>query len=500
MRFLSALLTVLVALPLGAERIRGQVLGGATGLPGVRVHPDRGWRMDGPPSVPTAETDAEGRFDLEVASGDQVLVVEKDGWQRDFIPRPEWNRPIPLRRAPGFREERALVVRLAFPGSPPRETQAQLRRWLFDRTPGRASVASYLYEVSKGSLLLAEGRILDLEDPLVRPPKDEDRLEIVRRILGRLGPADWGNLDRVDNRTGLPGADGKPDHLWILAPGPPRSVTLDPRHLTAICFLVRLPWASGTRWPVVFATEEVPLGTFVHESFHAMGEHRVDDLYLDCAHPLTAGRWCLMDAGQLNGWDAVHPDGGPWRPDTAYSPSQPLGWVRTELWYRGAFRETVRIETLARGSWTGWIDPLVRAPGLHPQCLRVADPRQRGAFWELSVRRPWGYDRGREGSRWGPGREGLLVAHVDPARLTESGDPRGPVRVVDARPGTPEPEPPRHPCGRWQLDDAAYGPAPDAIARGQDGPLRWEVLEADAGGRLRVRIELRPAAPLTLPR
>jgi len=79
-----------------------------------------------------------------------------------------------------------------------------------------------------------------------------------------------------------------------------------------------------------------------------------------------------------------------------------------------------------------------------------------------------------------------VVARVDPGLLTR-GEPRGPVRVLDAHPGTPEPSEPRYPGGRWQLDDAAFGPG----GTGRDGPLRWEVLEADASGRLRIRVSLK---------
>jgi hypothetical protein len=101
-----------------------------------------------------------------------------------------------------------------------------------------------------------------------------------------------------------------------------------------------------------------------------------------------------------------------------------------------------------------------------------------------------GFDGGRTGNRWGPGYEGLVVARVDPGLLTR-GEPKGPVKVLDAHPGTPEPPRPRYPCGRWQLDDAAFGLGPGEKASGQDGPLRWQVLETDPAGRMRVRVVLR---------
>jgi len=126
----------------------------------------------------------------------------------------------------------------------------------------------------------------------------------------------------------------------------------------------------------------------------------------------------------------------------------------------------------------------------------VPDPRRRGAFWEFNVRRPWGFDRGRTGDRWGPGYEGLVVARVDPGLLARikgyqvTGMFRGPVRVLNAHPGLAEPPVPRYPWGRWQLDAAAFNLGPGEVAAGHDGPLRWEVLAVDASGRMKVRVRL----------
>jgi len=169
-----------------------------------------------------------------------------------------------------------------------------------------------------------------------------------------------------------------------------------------------LPWKPRAIWPVVFFAEETPLGNIVHEGIHAMGEHKAGDLYMDNAHPHTAGRWDIMDAGQFQGWDREHVKTFPWQEDTGYSPAQPTGWVRSELWYRGRFRATVSTLRVGR-AWEGWMDPLERAPRDLPQRVLVPDPRRKGRFWELNVRRPWGYDRGRTGDRWGPGYEGLVV-------------------------------------------------------------------------------------------
>jgi hypothetical protein len=175
--------------------------------------------------------------------------------------------------------------------------------------------------------------------------------------------------------------------------------------------------------------------------------------------------------------------------DTGYSPSHPLAWVRAELWYRGHFRNTISRLAVKGRAWEGWIAPASRAPGADPQWITLPDPQKRGRFFSLEVRRPWGFERGRVGGRFGPGYEGLVVALTDPSLLTH-GNPKGPVRVVDAHPGTPQPPKPRLPLRLWELDDAAFNLGPGENPKGQSGPLSWKVLETDANGRMRVRVRL----------
>ncbi|HLO67834.1 MAG TPA: hypothetical protein VK188_12495 [Holophaga sp.] len=484
----------LLWLPLLGGVASGRVTDGSRPLAGVRVHPDRVPRVRPARPLPHVLTDAEGRFTLEVEPTDTALVFEKSGRLRDIVPLGGLGRDVVLGPAPAHRREKVVVVRLRWPGEPPLRTDAELRGLLFSREPGAASAANYFYEISKGSLELEEGVLLPLDMAAPPHPRDEDQARaILARTAAALEGFDPAPFDAVDNRTGTPGPDGRPDHLWVVAPGLPGTVTDTPDELQAICILQTLPWKPSVRWPMVLFPDETPLGFIVHEALHAMGEHRVDDFYISDPRVLTAGRWDIMDAGMFLGWDAYHPGKGPWQEDTAYSPAQPMGWVRTDLWYHGAFRETVRTLEV-QGTWEGWMDPLPRAPREHPQRLRVPDPRRRGRFWELNVRRPLGFDRGRVAGRGGPGFEGLVVARVDPGLLTH-GEPKGAVRVVDAHPGTREPARPRFPGGRWQLDDAAFNLGPGEVAEGRDGPLRWRVLETDSAGRMRIRVELGKVRP-----
>jgi hypothetical protein len=487
---IRAVILGLLAITLAAAPVAGRVTDGRQGLSGVRVYPDRLPRLTPASAPPLAITDAGGRFRLDLDAEDTVLAVEKDGWRRDLVPAAEWSRDIVLQPEPGFRQEAVCVVRLDFPDAPSKVADGALRERLFSRRPGQASAANYLYEVSKGALSLVEGRFLKLRDPShPAPRRDEHKAALATWVLERLRAEPLGDCDRVDNRTGAPQPDGKPDHLWIFAPGRPQSITADEADLKAVSLLLPLPWAQDRRWPLLFLTEEVPLGNIVHEAFHAMGEHRVDDLYVESGKVLTAGIWDLMDGGQYRGWDRSHPEQGPWVEDTGYSPSHPTAWVRSELWYRGRFRSAIARLSVQGRTWEGWIAPASRAPGAEPQWVTVPDPRKKGRFFSLEVRRPWGFERGRIGNRFGPGYEGLIVALIDPGLLTH-GEPRGPVRVIDAHPGTPQPPKPRLPLRLWELDDAAFNLGPGENPKGRSGPLSWDVLETDASGRLRVRVTL----------
>ncbi|MBL0312651.1 MAG: hypothetical protein IPP78_08055 [Holophagaceae bacterium] len=503
MRRFLLLLCFIAPLALWSQApLSGQVTDGQRAVAGVRVFIDDGIRAGGHSALaPSLRgyswdiTGADGRFSMLGSAEDThpVLVFEKDGWARDMVPmRNGAASTIVLQPAKEFRVEKALVVRLSFADESAALPEAELRRLLFNREPGQASAANYLYEVSKGSLVLEEGAILDFRDPNhAKPRNDDQRSEMVRFVLEKLKGQNLHDFDHVNNRTGALLPDGKPDHLWIFAPGEPKSITNNPAHLRPVTFLMPLPWNDAIAWPVVFMTEQAPLGNIVHEAFHAMGEQSVDDLYLDCEDPNTAGIWDLMDAGQYRGWDAAHGDTGPWQHDTGYSPSRPGPWVIGELWYRGRFRSLVRKERIKGSAWDGWLAPLGRAPGIDSQQLIVPDPRKPNAFWEFSVRRPWGFDRGRVGNRWGPGFEGLLVEHVDPGLLSGTGAPRGPVRVVDAHSHSLEPPQPRFPCRRWELDDAAFNLGKGEVSRGSDGPVSWEVISVDSFGSMRIQVKLR---------
>lgn len=486
MKHLACLIGCTLTATALAGTYEGRIVDAHGPLQGVRVYPDRGPRVAATP-LPWALTDKDGRFQLKTIEEDKTLVVEKSGYFRDFVSTETLKESIVMVPALEHRVERALFVRLDFPDQKSGTSDEALRTLLFSRQPGAASAANYLYEVSKGSLELEEGAMLRLEDDThPSPRRDEHRDALSEWVLKELRDTDLRDFDRVDNRTGALHPDGKPDHLWIVAPGAARNVTLNPDHLSASSFLLPLPWERTHRWGVLFFAEETPLGNIVHELFHGMGEHRVDDLYLDCDHPMTAGIWDLMDAGQYRGWDAGT---GPWQQRLGYSPSHPMGWVRAELWYRGRFRDTVSTRIVKGTFWTGWIAPLAKAPGVDPQRVLIPDPRAKGRFWELNVRRPLGFDQGRVGGRWGPGYEGLVVAHVDPSRLSED-EPLGAVHIVDAHPDTTEPAAPRFPCGRWQLDDAAFSLGVGGQPHGSDGPLSWDVLEEDASGRMKVTLRL----------
>ena len=139
-----ALALALLATTLSAAPVAGRVTAGGRGLPGVRVYPDRQPRLTPASQPPLVLTDGEGRFQLDLDPADAVLVVEKDGWCRDFVPAAEWGRDIALRPEPGFRTEAVTIVRLDFADEASKVADEALRERLFSRRPGAAS-ACLLY-------------------------------------------------------------------------------------------------------------------------------------------------------------------------------------------------------------------------------------------------------------------------------------------------------------------------------------------------------------------
>ena len=368
------LLGALLSPLLSAGSVAGRITDGRQGLAGVRVYPDRLPRVSLATDLPVATTDAEGRFHLDLPAEDTVLAVEKEGWRRDLVPATEWGRDVVLHPEPDFRREAVYLVRLDFPDEPSRVSDEALRALLFSRRPGQASAANYLYEVSKGTLLLEEGRLVKLRDPEHPTPRRDEHVSALSRWVLEHLQADWGACDRVDNRSGAPRPDGKPDHLWIVAPGHPQSVTGDETHIKALSLL--LPWRRS-RLPLLFLTEEVPLGNIVHEAFHSMGEHCVDDLYLEDGSALTAGIWDLMDGGQYRGWDRNHPGQGPLGGGHGLQPlpSPGLGALRAlvpgSLPLPGEAPEPARLP-LGRLAGPGQPRPRRRAPVAHGARSREA--------------------------------------------------------------------------------------------------------------------------------
>lgn len=473
------------------SQVSGTVATSGKVLAQVKIFPDRGVRPGGEAELPVAITDSAGRFQIRLRESDQWLIFEKPGFQRQILSVACLGNSVDLVPEPLHRVEKALLVRIFEPEAaqaPEPLSEDALRDFLFGRRPGQASAANYLFEVTKGALSLEEGAILEMDYP--EPIKDDGRQKLCEWVIDQLKGLDLKDFDRVDNRTGKLRPDGKPDHLWVIPSRAPRNVTLNDAHLTPVSYLLNVKGKPQTRWPVVFFPDQTPLGTIVHELFHAMGEHKVDDLYLDCEHPMTAGIWDLMDAGQYRGWDHLVNKNGPWQGVLAYSPSHPCGWVRSELLYSGYFKKTVKTVQSKALNWTGWLEALLMAPGETPQRLLLSDPRNKGMRWELEVRLPLGFDRGRVGHRFGPGHAGLIVSHVAPEYISEDGESLGPVRVIDAHPDTLEPPQPRFPCDRWELDDAAFNMGPGEVSKGSDGPLSWEVLALDACGRMKVRVQL----------
>ena len=488
----------------------GRVTDGRQGLAGVRVYPDRLVRVRSEDLPPMAITDAEGRFALDLGPGDTVLAVEKSGWQRDLVPLADLAGRWCCARPRPTAGRRCWCCAWTCPASRPLRSDAELRSMLFSRRPGEASAANYYYEISKGSLELEEGALLHLAHPGPAQPAHRTRPASWWTTSARSWCAgSWSRSrawtsspsTRWTTAPGRPGPDGKPDHLWIVPPGPSRTITAGPRATTP-------PSASSCRCPGT-RTGTGPSCSSPRRPRWATSSTRACTPWASSGwatstwttatrSPPAAGTSWTPASSRAG--TATTRTGFPWQEDTGYSPAQPMGWIRAELWYRGRFRATVstlRVRGPGRAGWTPWSGP----PGTCPSAWWCPTRGSRGRFWELNVRRPWGFDRGRTGDRWGPGYEGLVVARVDPSHMAKvdglrvthvpgpgAGAERPPgLRRTARSPATPAA------AGSWTGPPTTWGPGrlpPAGTGRCAGRCWRWI-----AAGRMRVRVTLAPGRP-----
>lgn len=484
----------LVTTSLGAARgaVPGPIGTGTASLTGRVIEPGgasiRGaevW-IDGSPSH-LALTDDQGAFRIpSLPLGIHTLAVRARGHETDFVPGCIANdtRGVEVVLRPvACRSEKVLVILVDFPDikAMPGHDHDYFRRILFSGEPGAPSLQNYVHEVSRGRIdLECAGIVGWLTDTSHPHSTHEDGIRgdvATFALKAANAQVDFRKLDEMDNRTGAPGPDGKVDHVLIVTAGHAKSITGKKDDLNPV--VVRhTEYLDGLRsTQQLLIPEDAPLGNFAHEFFHDMGEMYVQDNYLGGSPPqLTTEVWDLMNVGMYNPLVKVEQ---PYFENLGFLPAYPVPWTVRSLWYHGRMAAVVGAqEVLGKGEFTRTLHPWERGGPLLQRLLVKANST---AWFDVTVRMRLGFDRGLTS-------EGVLVSLSDPA-LAGTMPLRGPVRVRDATPGSPEPTG-VHVKDRWQLDDAPFlaAPGPD---RFREGPLDLTVLLKHADGSFDLVLKVR---------
>jgi M6 family metalloprotease-like protein len=454
------------------------------GVPGATV-----W-VDGSPELFGA-SDARGRYRIDaVPAGTHNLAVRAYGLETDFrmnaaVTAGSGLREDFLLEPVQVRTEKVVVLLVEFPGLPhdPTHTREYFDRILFGDAVGAPSLRNYVYEISKGRLDIEPGQYVGwMTDPHhpVETLEDSVRDDIVDWALRAADPRiDYAQYDLLHNRDLSPGPDGRVDHVLVIHAGNPRTITGKKTDLNPVC-MFNTEHVDGVKTSEqVLVSESAPLGNFAHEFFHDMGDRFVQDLYMGGDPPVsTIGQWGLMSVGMYNPLDSLAP---PYFEHVGHLPAHPMPYTILR-WYHGALAREVlgQARTVAPGEHAEVVlDPQERG-GDGTKLLRIPIGSNRALH--VSVRQPLGFDRGLRD-------KGVVISRIDPA-LAGSFQLRGPVRVVDAHPGSPEP-PYLHFKHDYDLDDAAFdlgeGEAP---AHEGDG-VKIQLLEARPDGSYRLAIDVR---------
>lgn len=512
------------ATPAGASgTISGVVRDRATGQPvvGALVFQDVKPTVGGvAPAI--SVTDSQGAYALSAEGGIVDVQVWADGYGVRFASGLDLNagavsRDI-LLDAVTVDELYFVTIFVSFDnlGFHPDHDEAWFDRLLYDNTPGAASVHNYFYEISRGRLRIRKGQSawLNSSEPDLQYPHDS----YMRDDL-----ADWAlpaadpyinyaapQHDLFDNYDRDPGGDGDVDHVLVIPAGLPQSLTgAKSCDMNPVSMLNSIYDLDGMKSPVQNVIPEyAPLGNFVHEIMHAMGDNYAQDLYIggtcddESVDDLTtAGKWALMDVGMYNGFEEafndprgsscetfVDPCGSDpdcWINRAGAQPAQAMPWILRERWYRRHFADAVVTTTLSSGdNQTIRLYPYAGS-GPETRVISVLDPSNSSANWHITLRKPLGTDRGLSNDAY-EGDTGVIIDYTD-RTLTGSQVLKGPVRVRDARPNTPPPGYLHFAC-RFQADDAAFNVG--EIDSYDEGPLSVQLLQEYSDGSVEVSVSV----------
>ncbi len=441
--------------------------------------------VDGSPQY-QASCDESGSFRIEgIPAGRYNIAVRAYGFAPDFLMNVD---VVPGTAAVAnfllepviIQVEKIIVILVEFPDlrHQAEHDEAYFRRILFSDAIGVSSLRNYFYEVSKGRIDIQLGQFVgwlvdekhkraDIEDSL-----RDDIADLVIHAASK--SVDYSKFDFIQNRDRKPGPDGRVDHIMIIHAGDPKTITAKKTDMNPTCMFNTEYLDGGMKTSQqVFISESAPLGNFVHEFFHDMGDRSVQDLYMGGSPPpQTVGQWDVMSVGMYNPLDALTP---PYFDHIGYLPSYPMPWTMTS-WYRGSLKDAIgKRQKISRGEKTELtVYPFeANSENLKVVFIPLDDKREISVI----VRQQLGFDRGLRDN-------GVLIAKIDRS-LAGQMNLRGPVRVADANPNSPVP-PYIHFTFDYDLDDAAFDIGPGKNSHYESEGVRIDIKEANADGSYRI--------------
>lgn len=417
-------------------------------------------------------------------------------------------------------DEFLTVIRIEFDNLAfhPGHDEAWFDQFLFDSTPGAASVRNYFYEISHGRMRIQKGvNVLihcsqtDLQYPHENAMRD-DLADWALPAANSIINFAASNLDRFDNNDRTPGADGDIDHVLLIPAGMSQSITgatdcdMNPVNMWNTVYNLDGK-QSGYQ---TLCPEYSPLGNFVHELMHSMGENYVQDLYIGgtCEDEneddlSTAAKWALLDVGMYNDLISIPPDprtggclpyiqpcgvGDPdcWTHENGENPSHPVPWTSRVRWYHGFFNSLLISESLTAGQSRSIRLYPYESSGPETRTIIAYDPDVSTAYWYITLRLPLGFDHGLDLPGDIPGETGVVIDYTDNA-LAGTMPLRGPVRVRDSHPDTAPPSYLHYAC-RFQLDDAAFNLS--EVNAYDERSLHVDIINEYADGSVQIQISL----------
>ncbi len=480
-----------------------------------------------------AVTNASGQYEIpDLDPGRYHIGIWADGFETDYELNIDVVSGVSVERncvlSPVVVDDEFLtVIRIAFDNLDfhPGHNEAWFDQLLFDSTPGAASVRNYFYEISHGRMRIKKGvNVLihcsqsDLQYPhdnAIRDDLSDWALPAADSVVNYA----MTDLDRFDNYDRSPGADGDLDHVLLIPAGLPQSITgatdCDMNPVTMWNTVHNLDGKqSGYQ---TLCPEYSPLGNFVHELMHSMGENYVQDLYIGgtCENESvddlsTAAKWALLDVGMYNSLNTVPPDprtGGCvpfvqpcgsdepdcWIHENGERPSYPIPWTSRVRWYRGYYNSLLVSETLTAGQSKSIRLYPYQSSGPETRTIIAYDPEVSTAYWYITLRLPLGFDHGLNLPGDFPGETGVVIDYTDNA-LAGTMPLRGPVRVRDSHPGTAPPAYIHYAC-RFQLDDAAFNLT--EVNAYDERSFHVEIVDEYDDGSVQIQVSLDAKAALT---